>query len=273
MIKPGEIDKIAIAQGVRAKQIEKDYVISWILWGISRNEFISKHLVFKGGTCLKKMYYSDYRYSEDMDFTLRNDDISDEEILRNFQIIFAKIHEASRLTIEITEDSIDYHETSGSLTFKLSYSATHGKDQIKVDITRKESIEFETEYLPVLQQYTDLTEEEETGIHCYSLKEVFIEKMTALMGRTISRDLYDFYFLIEEALPDPRDVAAEFMRKASQKGHDPKELLHVFMQKAKTFERDWQISLGKQMKQSELPDFNNVWRKSIQYLKHFVKLL
>lgn len=273
MIRPGEIDKIAIAQGVRAKQIEKDYVISWILWGINRNEFISNHLVFKGGTCLKKMYYADYRYSEDMDFTLRNDDISDEELLRNFQLIFEKIHEESRITLAITEDSIDHHDASGSLTFKLSYTATHGSDQIKVDVTRKETIEFETEYLPVLNPYSDLTGGEETRIYCYSLKEVFIEKMTAFMGRTIPRDLYDFYYLVEEAGPDPRDVKAEFIRKASQKGHDPKELLEVFMHKAKTFERDWQLSLGKQMKQSELPDFNNVWRKSIQYLKHFVKLL
>jgi len=38
MIKPGEIDKIAIEKGVRAKQIEKDYVISWVLWGIAPNQ-------------------------------------------------------------------------------------------------------------------------------------------------------------------------------------------------------------------------------------------
>lgn len=66
MIKPGEIDKIAIEKGVRAKQIEKDYVISWVLWGIAKNKFFNNNLVFKGGTCLKKMYFEDYRYSEDM---------------------------------------------------------------------------------------------------------------------------------------------------------------------------------------------------------------
>ena len=41
MIKPGEIDKTAIEKGVRAKQIEKDYVISWVLWGIARNKFLN----------------------------------------------------------------------------------------------------------------------------------------------------------------------------------------------------------------------------------------
>ena len=40
MIKAGEIDKIAIKAGVRATQIQKDYVISWILWGIAQNGFL-----------------------------------------------------------------------------------------------------------------------------------------------------------------------------------------------------------------------------------------
>ena len=35
MIKPGEIQKEAIEAGVRDQQIEKDYVISWILQGIA----------------------------------------------------------------------------------------------------------------------------------------------------------------------------------------------------------------------------------------------
>lgn len=39
MIKPGEIDKMAVAQKVRATQIQKDYVISWVLWGISKKRF------------------------------------------------------------------------------------------------------------------------------------------------------------------------------------------------------------------------------------------
>lgn len=113
MIKPGEIDKIAIEKGVRAKQIEKDYVISWVLWGIARNDYLSKNLIFKGGTCLKKIYFEDYRYSEDMDFTLMESSDSDEEILNNFQSIFETIYDASRIKIEILQNSIENHEASG----------------------------------------------------------------------------------------------------------------------------------------------------------------
>ena len=70
MIRSGEVQKIANEQGVRDTQIEKDYVIGWILKGISQNAYLSEHLVFKGGTVLKKIWFEDYRFSEDMDFTL-----------------------------------------------------------------------------------------------------------------------------------------------------------------------------------------------------------
>ncbi len=49
MIKPGEIQQKARENGVRDQQIEKDYVISWILRGISQHEYLSKIIVFKGG--------------------------------------------------------------------------------------------------------------------------------------------------------------------------------------------------------------------------------
>ena len=70
MIKPGEIQKKANQVGVRDQQIEKDYILSWILWGVANHEQLSKILVFKGGTVLKKVYFEDYRFSEDLDFSL-----------------------------------------------------------------------------------------------------------------------------------------------------------------------------------------------------------
>jgi uncharacterized protein len=71
MIKQGILDKKANQEGVRSQQIEKDYVISWLLWGISNHSVLKDLLIFKGGTCLKKIFFEDYRYSEDLDFTRR----------------------------------------------------------------------------------------------------------------------------------------------------------------------------------------------------------
>jgi len=84
MIKPGEIQQKAREAGVRDQQIEKDYVLSWILNGIAQHNDLSKVIVFKGGTVLKKFYFEDYRYSEDLDFTLNDDNITNEQILEWF---------------------------------------------------------------------------------------------------------------------------------------------------------------------------------------------
>lgn len=53
--------------------IEKDYALSWILAGIAEIPILKQHLIFKGGTCLKKCYFGSYRYSEDLDFSAIDD--------------------------------------------------------------------------------------------------------------------------------------------------------------------------------------------------------
>jgi predicted nucleotidyltransferase component of viral defense system len=273
MIKPGEIDKIAVAQSVRATQIQKDYVISWILWGISQNDFLKENMVFKGGTCLKKIHFDDYRFSEDMDFTLLNDEVSNDEIIENFNATFKEVLQASRIPLSIADGSFDIHKDSGSIKFKIDYEGPHGKDSIKVDITRGEKMVFDVENRKVFNQYSDLEEEDEIIIKSYSLNEVLVEKMAALMGRTIPRDLYDFDYLLEEEGLKLEDVFIEFMLKAENKGHDPKNLLAKVSAKEATFKRDWETSLSNQMKKEDLPEFKNLWRKALSNIKEAINLM
>ncbi|MCB0706910.1 MAG: nucleotidyl transferase AbiEii/AbiGii toxin family protein [Saprospiraceae bacterium] len=80
MIKPGEIQKKAREIGVRDQQIEKDYILSWILQGIALHKQLSTAIVFKGGTVLKIVYFKDYRFSEDLDFTLLDNTTTNEQI-------------------------------------------------------------------------------------------------------------------------------------------------------------------------------------------------
>jgi len=51
MIKPGEIQNKARAVGVRDQQIEKDYILSWILQGIAAHKRLSISIVFKRIFC------------------------------------------------------------------------------------------------------------------------------------------------------------------------------------------------------------------------------
>ena len=53
--------------GFQASMIEKDYYCSLIL---DRLFDADTDLVFKGGTCLSKVYTDFYRMSEDLDFVL-----------------------------------------------------------------------------------------------------------------------------------------------------------------------------------------------------------
>jgi len=52
--------------------LEKDYCLSWFLVGLSATP-LREILAFKGGTAIKKCYIPDYRFSEDLDFTLREE--------------------------------------------------------------------------------------------------------------------------------------------------------------------------------------------------------
>ncbi len=55
--------------GLPWEVLERDYLLSWILAAIAEVDALRETLVLKGGTALKKCYFGDYRFSEDLDFT------------------------------------------------------------------------------------------------------------------------------------------------------------------------------------------------------------
>jgi predicted nucleotidyltransferase component of viral defense system len=263
MIRPGEIQQIARKVSVRDTQIEKDYILSWILYGISKHIRLSKILAFKGGTLLKKVYFEEYRYSEDLDFTLLEDEILNEEIFADFREAFDWVRREANITLQLAEDA--EHE-SGSINFYIAYTGPLGggsiNKKVKVDITRKEVIEFPTILKPVFIHYSDLKEFE---VLCYPLEEVLIEKMCALMGRTQPRDLYDFWYLLEYAKMDITYSWPEFERKAKNKGHLPSAFKEKVQAKMNSFKGRWQGSLFSQIR--DLPDFDLVVRELNKHLR------
>jgi len=56
MITYAEIKRNSLEKGLEVSQIEKDYLLGWILAGISRDEKLSESWLFKGGTCLRKCF-------------------------------------------------------------------------------------------------------------------------------------------------------------------------------------------------------------------------
>ena len=55
--------------GMPWEALERDYLLSWVLAGISRVPALHDTQVFKGGTALRKCYFGDYRFSEGLDFS------------------------------------------------------------------------------------------------------------------------------------------------------------------------------------------------------------
>jgi uncharacterized protein len=263
MIKPGEIQKKAREAGVRDQQIEKDYVLSWILQGIARHEKLSKILVFKGGSVLKKVYFEDYRFSEDLDFTLLDDNVPNDRIFGWFEEIFKDIRDEANIPLEIVDNN--EHE-DGGIHFYISYVGPLGglgaNKRIKVDISRNELMEFKPTTQNVILGYTD---QEEHKLLCYSLEELLVEKMRSVMQRMQARDFFDIWYLLEIHGMDMDFFMNEFKAKCESKGLKASDFHNKLEQRLPQYKARWQKSMKDQIK--NLLNFDQVERQTMKYLK------
>src|ERR1700734_2456742 len=73
--------------------LERDYCLAWFLSALAESD-LKPILAFKGGTALKRCYFGDYRFSEDLDFTLI-EPIAFDELVRRLDPVYANVREAS----------------------------------------------------------------------------------------------------------------------------------------------------------------------------------
>ena len=266
MIKPGEIQKKAREAKVRDQQIEKDYILSWILQGAAQHENLSKTIAFKGGTVLKKVYFEDYRFSEDLDFTLLNDEISNEQIFEWFGEIFEYVQEEANIPMEIIDDN--EHE-DGGINFYISYIGPlggHGnRKKVKIDISRSEKLVLEMINQDVIISYSD---QEPHQLLCYKLEEVLLEKLRSVMQRVQPRDFYDIWYILEIHRMDIDFYINEFKTKCENKEINPAEFHEKLNQRLPQYKGRWQKSMAGQI--HDLPDFEQVEREVMRYLKKLV---
>jgi len=203
--------------------VEKDYVLGWILAGINAHEEIADSWVFKGGTCLKKCYFETYRFSEDLDFTLRVKSHLDEEFLRSvFEEVVAWVAEQSGLNIAADQLDFDIYDNprgEPNCQVKIGYRGpvsptSGGWPKIKLDLTADEKLVLQPVRREVFHPYSDRPE---GGIwaNCYAYEEAFGEKLRALGERTRPRDLYDVVNLYRHT--DSRPTATVILDVLRQK--------------------------------------------------------
>ncbi|MEQ9300095.1 MAG: nucleotidyl transferase AbiEii/AbiGii toxin family protein [Cyclobacteriaceae bacterium] len=288
MIKPGEIQNKARDVGVRDQQIEKDYILSWLLQGIAQHEQLSTSIVFKGGTVLKKVYFKDYRFSEDLDFTLRDIDISNDQIFDWFSDVFEYIQDEANIPLEIIdpESHRDRHEHEdarlpylstkqtggqGGINFYISYVGPLGgigaNKRVKVDISRSEQLQFEPVMQDTLLSYSD---QEEHKLLCYPLEEVLVEKLRSVIQRMQARDFYDIWYLLEIHEMDVTFYSIEFKAKCESKGIDPASFHNKLEQRLVQYRGRWRSSMADQI--HALPDFDQVEREVMRHVKKLTQV-
>jgi uncharacterized protein len=179
--------------------LQRDYCLAWLLSTLATHP-LREHLAFKGGTVLRRCHFANYRFSEDLDFTLLQP-MEFPGIQTSFEEIFATIRAASG--IEFRFDRVDdVHENSH--TFNLAYQGPlPAPDTVKVDITISERIVLPLEDGAVLQSYAEFADlPANRAVRGYSLGEIMTEKIVALSGRarTEPRDLYDAWYLANDGI-------------------------------------------------------------------------
>lgn len=189
------------SQHLPVATVEKDYVIGLLLTGIANHPILGKSWIFKGGTCLKKCYFKNYRFSEDLDFTLTKEASTDVKDLQGyFKEITTFLWEEFGLFIE--QVVFDIFPDKGGLfiqakvPFKGPVSQRGSLPKIKLDLSKDEVLVDLPVSKKIFHEYSDRSEVERE-IFCYSFEEIFAEKFRALIERTRPRDLYDVVHLYE----------------------------------------------------------------------------
>lgn len=269
MIPKREILDLATQTNLQPSVLEKDYVLGWLLAGINQSPALNISWVFKGGTCLKKCYFETYRFSEDLDFTLRDSAHINEEFMHSaFTDIAAWVYDMSgieipvnRLDFEIYKNPRGVDACRGRVFYRgpVTPSAKSAMPRIKLDLTADEIIAETPVIRPVRHDYSD-GPPEGFSILSYSYIEVFAEKIRALKERTRPRDLYDVINLFRR--PESRDIAAQvraaLTRKCVHKSIGFPRLSDLESQK-EACSIGWQDQLVHQLQ--TLPPFDSFWNE------------
>lgn len=268
MIDKREILETASAFRLLPSVVEKDYVLGWLLAGITSHSELRSSWVFKGGTCLKKCFFETYRFSEDLDFTLLDESQIDEDFL---QRVFGEVIEwvADESGLLLPSDQLDfdvYENPRGRLSCqgKIGYrgpvspgSSAGGWPKIKLDLTADERLVLPAVKRAVFHPYTDQPTEG-IWINCYAFEEVFGEKLRALGERTRPRDLYDVVNLYrhDDSRPSASVLRDVLEQKCNYKGIGLPSIASLEPHRA-DLEVMWENMLAHQL--PTLPPVDDFW--------------
>ena len=173
---------------LRWHALERDYLQSWVLAGITQVPVLRDTLVFKGGTALRKCYFGDYRFSEDLDFSALEEVPTGNEMEK---LIGESCATAVRLLDEYAPVEIiceRYTEKKphpgGQEAFNVRarfpwHNGT--RTRVRIEVTVDESILRPPVNRRVIHEYGEPLN---VKVPVYSLEEIVAEKLRALLQQT-----------------------------------------------------------------------------------------
>jgi predicted nucleotidyltransferase component of viral defense system len=208
--------------GLSEETVEKDYVLGWVLWGISTEPRLSDGWAFKGGTCLKKCYIETYRFSEDLDFTvLPGGPISADELGPLIQGMLARVYDQSGIDFSRNAPMLKPEQSGKYTEGRVYYTGPRSAPQvgkIKLDLSASEVVARPTVLRPIKHNFPDALPAP-ASVRSYSFEEVFAEKIRAMGERGRPRDLYDIVNLYRRSdlRREPQLVRAVLIDKCRTK--------------------------------------------------------
>jgi len=269
------LNKLRQTTNVELSVYERDYLLSFVLAAIGNVKPLSETIIFKGGTALRKCYFEDYRFSEDLDFSA----------LPSFHE--AELESALSEVCSIAANTIREHEPFEIIWQRVPEKAPHPKGQsaffirgkfpwhtgestwarIKLEISADEQIYKPPKLRPIIHAYE---EKLDAQILTYSLEEILAEKLRGLLqwakrlddkpfAKPRARDYYDLWEILSKhkAELDLVDFASFLSDKCNLKAVSFDNVESFFAPKVIVEARkNWENNLAHLV--VELPPFDNV---------------
>ena len=182
MIAEAELRRLAAVWAIDPMIADLDYVLGCFLSQWYQNKS-ARALRFKGGTCLRKTYFGDYRFSEDLDFTAE-ERVSIEELraliertIQQLQDVFGLNFSERPPRIEIVSDEYGKESYQVRLYYRGPLRWRGDPRAIRLDISHDEYLGLPAEARDIIHPYSDLDLVTGVKIPCYSVAVMLSEKL------------------------------------------------------------------------------------------------
>jgi len=274
VIGEAEIRRLAGKWGVDPMLVDLDYVLSCFLASLYRREW-AKDLVFKGGTCLRKCYYTGYRFSEDLDFTaihsLNAQELKERvmEVIRIAEDIWQIDFSVRPIKVDILEDEYGKETYQVRIYYRGPLRRAGDPRAIRMDVTADETVAFQPAWRAIIHPYSDVELLSDVRVPCYDLLEILAEKIRALAGQrryAIARDLYDVGQLLKRAVVDLDRLVEALPHKMAAKGLPSAIDIVRLESRREDFRADWQRNLVYLLPSDTGVEFDSAWDETLKFL-------